>query len=134
LPKISSYTKQITEKISYSSLIITQAMPRVLFYVYKLINFFLLKSATDLQFVKKNINILLLNGNSYYQELSHFPRFFLNSFNINIYIEFKDFIFLSILEKVTVLRLLQLPINLEFAQPKRKKRFIYKKAKVNKIK
>jgi hypothetical protein len=133
LPKLYFYTKQTTDRILHSSLIITQTSPQFIFYLYKLINFFLLSSATDLQFVKKT-NTILLNGNSYYQELSYFYRFFINLFNIHIYIGFNKFIFLSLQEKTTIFRLLQLPINLNFVQQKRQRRFIYKKPKVNQIK
>ena len=134
LPKISCYTKQITDKISHSSLFITQSFPEVVFYIYKFFNFFLLSSTTDLQFVKKKINTISLNYNSYYPELSYFPRFFINLFAIDIYLEFYKHTFLSLHEKVTILRLLQLPINLNFAQQGRRKRFVFKKPKINKIK
>jgi hypothetical protein len=136
LPKIISPTKQITDKIAHTSLIVTQTFPNLIFYTYKLIYFFLANSATDLYNVKKKkmIDNLFLNDNSYYPELSYFPRFFINSFNMQVYVAFHNFTFLSLLEKVTIFRLLQLPVNLEFAQQRRKRRLIYKVPKVNKIK
>jgi len=136
LPKIISYTKEVTDKITHSALIVTQTFPNLIFYTYKLIYFFLASSATDLYNVKKKnmIDSLFLNDNSYYPELSYFPRFFINSFNVQVYVAFNNLTFLSLLEKVTIFRLLQLPVNLEFAQQKKNKRLIYKIPKVNKIK
>lgn len=134
LPKINFYTKQITDKITHSSLIITQTFSQTVFYLYKVLNFFLLSSPTDLHLIKKKINTILLKDNCYYSELSYFPRFFVNLFNISIHVEFCKSMFISTYEKVTIFRLLQLPVNLTFAQQKKRKRFIYKKLKINNIK
>jgi hypothetical protein len=137
LPKIKFYTKQITDKLTHGSLVITQKFSNLIFYIYKLINFFLLTSATEVVNIKtKNtLDNFKLGENSYYPELSHFPRFFVNPFGINVYLAFHNNYSLSLLEKVTLFRILQLPINLGFIQQKiKRKRFVYKKTKINKIK
>ena len=137
MPLIKLHTKQLSDKLIRSSLIITQNFTTCLLFMYKLLNFFLLTSATENYYVKtKNaIDCLRLGDNSYYPELSYFPRFFVNSFNLNIFISLGNSASLSLLEKATIFRLLQLPVSLGFLQQKAKrKRLIYIKSKVNRIK
>lgn len=136
MPKIISHTKQITDKTARSLLVITQTFPGLNIYLYKLIHFFLLNSTIDLHNVKQKtiLDNLVLTDHSYYLELSYFPRFFINSFNMHVFLAFNEFSLLSLLDKVTIFRILQLPVNLEFVQQKRKKRLIWKVSKVNKIK
>jgi hypothetical protein len=137
VPLIKLYTKQLSDKLMRSSLIITQNFTVSLLSIYKLLNFFLLTSATENYFVKtKNaLDCMRLEDNSYYPELSYFPRFFINSFDINIFVAFSNSASLSLLEKVTIFRLLQLPVSLDFIQQKvTRRRSIYIKSKVNRIK
>ena len=137
LPKAISYTKQITDKLTRSSLVITQNSSCLFFYIYKLINFFLLTAATEVYNVKtkNSLDNLRLEENSYYAELSYFPRFFISSFNINVYLAFGNNFSLSLLEKATIFRILQFPVILGFIQQKlKRKRLLYKKMKINKIK
>jgi hypothetical protein len=96
-----------------------------------------LTSATENYYLKtKNaLDSLRLKDNSYYPELSYFSRFFVNSFDINIFVAFDNSISLSLLEKVTIFRLLQLPVSLGFVQQQvNRRRSIYKKSKANRIK
>lgn len=137
MPLIKIYAKQLTDKLIRSSLVITQNLSVGLLYLYKLLNFFLLTAATENYNVKtkNDLDSLRLKDNSYYAELSYFPRFFINSFDINIYMSFNECTFLSLLEKVMIFRLLQLPVSLGFIQQKvKRRRVVYKKSKVNRIK
>lgn len=137
VPFIKFYTKQLADKLIHSSLIITQNFTISLLFIYKLLNFFLLTSATENYYLKtKNaLDSLRLKDNSYYPELSYFSRFFVNSFDINIFVAFDNSISLSLLEKVTIFRLLQLPVSLGFVQQQvNRRRSIYKKSKANRIK
>jgi hypothetical protein len=136
LPSLKINTKSTTDKLIRSTLVVTQNFTNITTYLYKIINFFLLTSATENTIVKTHnmLDNVQLKENSYFPELSYFPRFFINSFNVNIYMAFNN-CFLSLLEKVTIFRFLQLPVNIGFVNhTTRRRRLIYKKSKINKIK
>jgi hypothetical protein len=137
VPLIKLYTKQINDKSIRNTLTITKNFTDCFLYLYKLLHFCLLTAATDNYNVKtkNDLDCFKLKDNSYYSELLYFPRFSINAFDISIYISFKNNYFLSFFEKVTIFRILQFPINLVFIQKNlKRRRLVYKKTKVNKVK
>ena len=73
-------------------------------------------AATEMFYIKKknktNINNFLLNDNNYYAELSQLPRLVFDSFNICLFVQFKNNTKMSVFEKTQIFRVLQLPISL----------------------
>lgn len=141
IPKFVKYTKQTVEKIPHGGLVVSQTKNIVYLFLRKVLNFFLLYAATEMFYIKKknktNINNVRLNDNHYYAELSKLPRLVFDSFNIYVYVQFKNNTKMSVFEKTQIFRVLQLPISLAWSTKmflKKKPTKLIKKHKVNYLK
>jgi hypothetical protein len=109
------YTTQKIEKISHGCLIITKTCPDLYFNFKKILNYLLISSSINvIRLEKKNKNIInniIFKNNNYFSELTKLPTIITDPYDLMLKVKFNSN-FISIVEKIQALRMLQIPLVL----------------------